>query len=104
MSESSTVLSSLTDKIHDFIDSSHSEAKQEPPKHDDKIQEGSGNSEVKDEPSKHAKKRLFNRERSLHAIFGGGKGICFCMNKCFGLNVTYVSHNGFFNWMVCNDK
>ena len=78
MSESPTVLSSLTDKFHDLIDSSHSEVKQEPPK-----QEGSSNSEVKDEPSKPVKKRLFNRERSLHAIFGGGKGICFCMHKCF---------------------
>lgn len=56
MSETSTVEAAIAEKVHDLPASTHVEAEEERPKHN-------------------IKKRLFNRERSLHEILGGGKGI-----------------------------
>ena len=72
MSETSTVEAAIADKVHDLPASTPSEAEEEHPKHN-------------------IKKRLFNRERSLHDIFGGGKGKCLIIWFIFLLKLFEIS-------------
>lgn len=48
-------------------------------------------SEAAEKPPHPIKSRLFNREKSVHSVLGGGKGYSFSINPSINTNVSWFS-------------